>query len=349
SNGPESISLELDAAAVASDEMPQASLDALLAAGARIALDDVLRDAMPAAEIARRFDEVKLSRTLVHRATVDRASAGELNELITQAHDLHIEVVAVGVEDSPTRDLVAAMGCDYAQGYWVSRPMLPDRIDPVRRWFAGLALTGAVALAAELGSVAVSGPTLAAACAPVGATSSFFAGLCSGRTTNAGNQMATRDIGTLQERTGVPFVAEPSTRSVVIVDAGVDPATRRVLAAAVDRDIAQLEAEYGYRFASVPTVYVFATRSGFATGLRQIFGARPSDAGVLAATSGGVALTRQNAIVVNLQNTDPGQITIVRHELTHMLVHQIAGPDATIPAWFDEGLATLEQDSLIAT
>src|SRR2546423_4825158 len=177
SNGPESISLEVDAAAVASDEIPQASLDALLAAGARIALDDVLRDAMPAAEIARRFDEVKLSRTLVHRATVDRASAGELNELITQAHDLHLQGVAVGVEDGPTRDLVAAMGCDYAQGYWVSRPMLPDRIDPVRRWFAGLALTGAVALAAELGSVAVSGPTLAAACAPVGATSSFFAGL----------------------------------------------------------------------------------------------------------------------------------------------------------------------------
>src|SRR5207247_8119085 len=32
---------------------------------------------------------------------------------------------------------------------------------------------------------------------------------------------------------------------------------------------------------------------------------------------------------------------IVRHELTHALVHEVVGVNASLPAWFDEGLATL--------
>src|SRR5437870_3102306 len=81
-----------------------------------------------------------------------------------------------------------------------------------------------------------------------------------------------------------------------------------------------------------PAIYVFATRSSFALGLQQLFGVRMTDAGLLAAANGGITLPRQGAIVINLQNVkSEGDLAIVRHELTHALIHQIVGADASMP------------------
>ena len=43
--------------------------------------------------------------------------------IIDLAHAFKLDVVAEGVEDSQTLDLLKTMGCDYAQGYLISRPM----------------------------------------------------------------------------------------------------------------------------------------------------------------------------------------------------------------------------------
>jgi len=106
--------------------------------------------------------------------------------------------------------------------------------------------------------------------------------------------------------------------------------------------MATLEQDLGHTFASRPAVYVFATRNSFAFGLQEIFGVRGPDAGLLAAANGGITLPRQGVIVINLQNVPSDKdFGIVRHELTHALVHEIVGVNASLPAWFDEGLATL--------
>ena len=39
------------------------------------------------------------------------------------AHELGIKVIAEGVETEQQRELLAAAGCDYAQGYLFARPM----------------------------------------------------------------------------------------------------------------------------------------------------------------------------------------------------------------------------------
>ena len=39
------------------------------------------------------------------------------------AHNLGLNVVAEGVEDQWTLDLLATFGCDQAQGYHIARPM----------------------------------------------------------------------------------------------------------------------------------------------------------------------------------------------------------------------------------
>jgi EAL domain-containing protein (putative c-di-GMP-specific phosphodiesterase class I) len=42
------------------------------------------------------------------------------NEL---GHNLGLKVVAEGVEDEKTLDLLSSFGCDSAQGYFIARPM----------------------------------------------------------------------------------------------------------------------------------------------------------------------------------------------------------------------------------
>jgi len=74
---------------------------------------------------------------------------------------------------------------------------------------------------------------------------------------------------------------------------------------------------------SEASIYFFSTRTGFAMGLQQVFGVRAPDAGVLAAANGGIALPRQGAIAINLQNVNVQDLVVVRHELTHALVNEI--------------------------
>ena len=49
--------------------------------------------------------------------------------IIELAHNLGLRVVAEGVEDELTRNLLAEMGCDKLQGFLVSRPLPDDRLE----------------------------------------------------------------------------------------------------------------------------------------------------------------------------------------------------------------------------
>ena len=55
----------------------------------------------------------------------DRAIVASTIEL---GHRLGLSVVAEGVEDQATLDLLASLGCDQAQGYFISRPMPAEGI-----------------------------------------------------------------------------------------------------------------------------------------------------------------------------------------------------------------------------
>ncbi len=45
------------------------------------------------------------------------------------AHSLGMSVVAEGVEDQATWDLLVALGCDIAQGYYLSRPICAQDLE----------------------------------------------------------------------------------------------------------------------------------------------------------------------------------------------------------------------------
>src|SRR5215213_2192762 len=73
-------------------------------------------------------DEVKLDRDLLRRSggATDQAV---LHAAISLGHDLGLTVVAEGVEDAESLELLAGMECDVAQGYHICPPLLPDELD----------------------------------------------------------------------------------------------------------------------------------------------------------------------------------------------------------------------------
>jgi EAL domain-containing protein (putative c-di-GMP-specific phosphodiesterase class I) len=45
------------------------------------------------------------------------------------AHKLGLKVIAEGVETAQQRDLLTLANCDYAQGYYYSRPVPPEELE----------------------------------------------------------------------------------------------------------------------------------------------------------------------------------------------------------------------------
>ncbi|WP_373488373.1 EAL domain-containing protein [Blastomonas sp.] len=67
--------------------------------------------------------ELKIDRSFVKMLATSRSDRIMVNSTIELAHSLGEEVVAEGVEDNETLQLLAQMGCDKAQGYLIARPM----------------------------------------------------------------------------------------------------------------------------------------------------------------------------------------------------------------------------------
>ncbi len=67
--------------------------------------------------------ELKIDRSFVRMLVTSRSDRIMVNSTIELAHSLGEDVVAEGVEDNETLQLLAQMGCDKAQGYLIGRPM----------------------------------------------------------------------------------------------------------------------------------------------------------------------------------------------------------------------------------
>ncbi len=81
-------------------------------------------------------DELKLDRSLTHDVATEPRAATIVRYTVGLAHELGISVVAEGVEDDVTAQVLADLGCDVAQGFGVAHPMpVPD----FRAWLASTA------------------------------------------------------------------------------------------------------------------------------------------------------------------------------------------------------------------
>jgi diguanylate cyclase (GGDEF)-like protein/PAS domain S-box-containing protein len=67
--------------------------------------------------------ELKIDRSFVTTLVSATADATIVRSIIDLAHNLSVQVVAEGVEDEETMELLIGYGCDQAQGYHFSRPV----------------------------------------------------------------------------------------------------------------------------------------------------------------------------------------------------------------------------------
>ena len=74
--------------------------------------------------------ELKLDRSFLLDSNDERA-VSIIRSTVDLAHSLGLRMVAEGVEDDTTLELIRALGCDEAQGFHISRPVPADAVLPM--------------------------------------------------------------------------------------------------------------------------------------------------------------------------------------------------------------------------
>jgi EAL domain-containing protein (putative c-di-GMP-specific phosphodiesterase class I) len=99
-------------------------LKALRVMGVELALDDFGTGYSSLAYLKRLpVHELKIDKSFVMNMAEDESDAVIVQSTIGLARNLGLRVVAEGVEDQAAWDSLAALGCDIAQGYYLSRPV----------------------------------------------------------------------------------------------------------------------------------------------------------------------------------------------------------------------------------
>jgi diguanylate cyclase (GGDEF)-like protein len=105
-------------------------LDRLRAMGVRLSIDDFGTGYSSLAHLTSlSVDEIKIDRSFVMGMSTNANDAQIVRSTVMLAHNLGLAVVAEGVETEEARDALLAQGCDYAQGYFLSRPLPPDQFE----------------------------------------------------------------------------------------------------------------------------------------------------------------------------------------------------------------------------
>ena len=102
----------------------------LHALGLRLSMDDFGTGYSSLSQLRQLpIDEVKIDKSFVLGMSTSQGESFIARSIIELAHNLGLRVVAEGVEDELTRNLLAEMGCDKLQGFLVSRPLPDDRLE----------------------------------------------------------------------------------------------------------------------------------------------------------------------------------------------------------------------------
>jgi EAL domain-containing protein (putative c-di-GMP-specific phosphodiesterase class I) len=104
----------------------------LRALGFRLAVDDLGAGYAGLASFAALEPElIKLDMSLVRDVDTNPVKRRVVEKMTALAHDLHVLVVAEGVETVAERDVLVHVGCDLLQGYLFAKPGKPF---PVVHW-----------------------------------------------------------------------------------------------------------------------------------------------------------------------------------------------------------------------
>jgi EAL domain-containing protein (putative c-di-GMP-specific phosphodiesterase class I)/GGDEF domain-containing protein len=113
-----------ETAVIENPETALAMLDAFRDAGIAISIDDFGAGLSSLAYLKRiRGQELKIDKSIVAGVTDSQRDALIVRSTVDLAHSLGLKVTAEGVETPACFSLLAAMGCDQAQGYLIAKPL----------------------------------------------------------------------------------------------------------------------------------------------------------------------------------------------------------------------------------
>ncbi len=127
-----SLLLEITESAVMSDpQLAARNMQLLRIAGVRFAIDDFGTGHSSLSQLSLLpVDELKIDRSFVQDARDGTDAATIIRSTIELAHSMGLRVVAEGVEGPEAWNLLRRLGCDYAQGYLISRPLAATDVPP---------------------------------------------------------------------------------------------------------------------------------------------------------------------------------------------------------------------------
>jgi EAL domain-containing protein (putative c-di-GMP-specific phosphodiesterase class I)/FixJ family two-component response regulator len=81
------------------------------------------------------FDELKIDRGFVHKATREPTLQAICSASLRMAQQLQMPAVAEGIETVEDWQLLHGLGCEFAQGYFIARPMAAESVLPwISEW-----------------------------------------------------------------------------------------------------------------------------------------------------------------------------------------------------------------------
>ena len=110
-------------------ELSLGTLTALRETGATISIDDFGTGYSSLAYLQELpVAAVKIDKSFVISMDKDPGNATIVQSTIDLGHNLGLKVIAEGVETERIYGDLAKMGCDYAQGYFLSKPLSPQKM-----------------------------------------------------------------------------------------------------------------------------------------------------------------------------------------------------------------------------
>ena len=125
-----SLSLEITESSIMDD--PVRALDTverIAKMGIQLSIDDFGTGYSSLAYLKRLpVSELKIDKSFVMNIEHDNDDVTIVKSTIELGHNLGLKVVAEGIENKNVWNILNAMGCDYGQGYFMSKPMSADKL-----------------------------------------------------------------------------------------------------------------------------------------------------------------------------------------------------------------------------
>lgn len=127
---PEKLKLEItESAIIQNPETGALLLSELRQCGVKVAIDDFGTGYSSLAYLHRLpLDALKIDRSFVDKMTLSDDNREIVGTIITLADRLNLAVVAEGIETAEQREMLRQMGCEFAQGFHFSQPIIAENM-----------------------------------------------------------------------------------------------------------------------------------------------------------------------------------------------------------------------------